>query len=151
MKYKVSRLENSDNIRIAAVITGYDETLEDENNNVESVFNDYRAFHAEEGGDSWPLRADDENGEEYFQEGQEDPVQQAIDNIDENTITEYLEADPDDVLRINLETGELTLKPWQIGENRDGYIFIETGERDWRFNTVEELQKEFYSQYNLTK
>lgn len=70
MKFRVNRLEASDNIRIAAIITGYEEILE--GNDVESVFDDFRHFHADEGGFSWPLVAVDEDGEEYFDEGQED-------------------------------------------------------------------------------
>ena len=72
MKFKINRLQENDNIRTAAVITGFEQTMEEDVNNIESMFLDYRHYYAEEGGYSWPLGATDEDGAEYFQEGNED-------------------------------------------------------------------------------
>lgn len=70
MRYTINRLLESDNIRIAAINEGFQETLEGDKNDLELIFLDYRHFYADEGGFFWNLVAVDDEGEEFFQEGE---------------------------------------------------------------------------------
>lgn len=72
MIYTINRLRESDNIRIATINEGFQETLEGDENDIELIFLDYRHFYVDEGGYFWDLVAVDEEGEEFFQEGNED-------------------------------------------------------------------------------
>lgn len=64
-----------------------------------------------------------------------------IEKIDESILDEYLAADTDEVLRINKLTGEVEVHCWQIGENKDNYIGFECGEREYRYDSLDDIKE----------
>jgi hypothetical protein len=126
MKYKISRIEKNIKMDTAPAITGYDDVSEGDSPG--EVFNDYRNYHADEGGFSWDLYASDDDGNEYYDRGEEAEVSkdffkthlleynQMLGQIDETTVIDEPDIDGAQIIREN-ETTYLSMKSIRFAAN----------------------------------